>query len=312
MHALVWDIEPAFLHIGPIELRYYGLLFASTLLIGFYLFRMQLRRYGYKDNVADDFLLWGVLGTVIGARLVHCFFYEPEFYLSNPGEIIKVWKGGIASHGATIGLITVAWIFGYRRKIPFLQLSDGIVMAAALGSGLVRLGNFFNSEIVGRKISTGWGVKFLRFTPDKQAAFHNAAGACSHSDMACLVKYWPVRHPSQLYEALGGFTILAILLVAFSLQKKRQYPGLIVGLFLSFYFLFRFLIEFVKEFQTLHSGLTMGQYLSIPFFLFGVTVIVLSLRSKPIPLLPDPNKGERKEADKNAGKSKKHNKKHHS
>lgn len=289
MHAFVWDINPTFLHIGPLELRYYGLLFASTLLFGFYFFKMQMRRYGYKDDIADDFLLWGVLGTVIGARLIHCFFYEPEFYLSNPIEILKVWRGGIASHGATVGLITVVWVFTRRRKIPFLKLSDGIVMAAALGSSLVRFGNFFNSEIVGRETTSWWGFKFLRYSPDKLTAWKNAGGACLRTDVECLTQYWPIRYPSQLFEAIGGMVILITLLVAFRLQKNKQYPGLIVGIFLSSYFLFRFLIEYVKEFQTLHSGFTMGQYLSVPFFIFGVTVMFISLRTPPIPQLPDPN-----------------------
>ncbi|MCK5807645.1 prolipoprotein diacylglyceryl transferase [bacterium] len=308
MHALVWDVSPTLVHLGPLELRYYGILFASTLLFGFYFFKMQMRRYGYKDEIADDFLIWGVLGTVIGARLIHCFFYEPSFYLSNPLEILKVWKGGIASHGATVGLITVVWVFTSRRKIPFLKLSDGIVMAAALGSSFVRFGNFMNSEIVGRLTTDGWGIKFLRYSPDKFSAFKSAAGACVRDDMQCLTQYWPVRYPSQLYEAIGGMIILIALLVAFHLQKKKQYPGLIVGIFLSSYFSFRFFIEYVKEFQTLHSGFTMGQYLSIPFFIFGVTVMFISLKTEPIPELPDPNI-EEKPSKEPKKKSKKHKRK---
>ncbi|HRZ80235.1 MAG TPA: prolipoprotein diacylglyceryl transferase, partial [bacterium] len=172
----VWNGDPVIAFIGGIQLRYYGIFFASTILIGFFLFRRILRMYGYKDKMADDFLIWGVLGVVIGARLIHCLFYEPEYYLSNPLEILKVYKGGVASHGATVGLITAVLLFIRKYKIKFFELSDGIVFAAALGATLVRLGNFFNSEIVGIKTSSAWGMKFIRHNPDYITAKNLATG----------------------------------------------------------------------------------------------------------------------------------------
>ena len=152
MHThFIWNADPVLFSIGDLQLRYYGILFALTILLGFFLMRRILRIYGYKDKMADDFLIWGVLGVVIGARLVHCFFYEPDFYFANPIEILKVHKGGVASHGATIGLITAVLLFIRKYKIKFFELSDGIVFAAGVGATLVRLGNLFNSEIVGRE-----------------------------------------------------------------------------------------------------------------------------------------------------------------
>lgn len=278
----VWNGDPVITFIGSMQLRYYGIFFASTILIGFFLMRRILRMYGYKDKMADDFLIWGVLGVVIGARLIHCFFYEPGYYLSNPLEILKVYKGGVASHGATVGLITAVILFVRKYKIKFFELSDGIVFAAALGSTLVRLGNFFNSEIVGIKTVVPWGMKFLRHNPDYIAAKNLATGHCDISNMECLIQYWPVRHPSQLYEAAGGLTILIIMLAVSIIFKNVKKPGLYVGIFLTLYFSFRFFVEFFKEHQVfMDEKLDMGQYLSFPFILFGIYAFYYAFRKVP-------------------------------
>lgn len=277
--ALTWSADPIMIQIGSIPIRYYGLFFASTILIGFYLMRRILRQYGFKDKMADDFLLWGVLGVVLGARLIHCFFYEPQYYFSNPLEILKIYKGGVASHGATVGLITAVFLFIKKYKIKFFELSDGIVFAAALGATLVRIGNFFNSEIVGRVTTLPWGIKFLKNGSDYGIAKNLATGKCDISSMDCLVQYWPVRHPSQLYEAAGGLIILIVMLAISIIFKNKKFPGIYAGIFLTMYFTFRFLIEFVKEFQTLHEGLTMGQYLSIPFVIFGLWALIRAIKT---------------------------------
>lgn len=250
MTGFVWDIDPALFKIGPLELRYYGLLFGATLLLGYHLFRKQMEKRGYGEDISEKFLMWGVLGVVVGARLVHCLFYEPGYYLSNPLEILKIYKGGIASHGATLGLFTVVLIFSRKYKIPFMILGDALVFAAAVGATFVRIGNFFNSEIVGRVTTLPWGVHFMRYIDKGQN----------------------LRHPSQLYEAFGGFVVLMTLILV-DKKVKQGKPGLFAGIFLVMYFSFRFLIEFVKEYQTLSSFLTMGQYLSIPFVLIGVYFI---------------------------------------
>ncbi|MGI6393469.1 MAG: prolipoprotein diacylglyceryl transferase [bacterium] len=276
---IVWNANPVILSLGGFQLRYYGLFFALTILIGFFLMRRILRIYGHKDKVADDFLIWGVLGVVIGARLVHCFFYEPEFYLSNPVEILKIHKGGVASHGATIGLITAVLIFVRKHKIKFFELSDGIVFAAGVGATLVRLGNLFNSEIVGRETTASWGWKFIRNTSDLRIAKNLAMGKCDISSMECLIEYWPVRHPSQLYEAAGGFTILLIMLAVSFIFKELKKPGLYVAIFLTGYFSFRFFVEFFKEHQVFMEGaLDMGQYLSLPFIIFGLFVFYYTFK----------------------------------
>ena len=287
--AFVWDIDPTIITLGPLQLRYYGILFGLTLLIGYWLFRKQLERYGYPEKIAESYLLWGVLGVIVGARLAHCFFYEPDYYLRNPAEIIKVWKGGIASHGATIGLFLTAIWFTRKHKMPFLKLGDGIVYAAAVGATLVRIGNFMNSEIVGRITDASWGMRFLRNPEDlplARSAAIAANAACDLSSIDCLLPFWPVRYPSQLFEALGGLTVLALLLLTLALLKGKNRPGIFSGVFLSVYFTFRFFVEFFKEFQEeyrIGSLLTMGQWLSIPFICIGIWFIVRALRKDPEP-----------------------------
>ena len=278
MHYFVWDVQPTILFLGPLQLRYYGILFGLTLLVGFSLFTRRMKAYGYSEEISEKFLLYGVLGVVIGARLVHCLFYEPNFYLSNPIEILKVWKGGIASHGATVGLFTVAIWFSRKNKIPFFHLGDSIVFAAAVGATFVRIGNFFNSEIVGRITNVPWGVKFLKHSADIGLAEKAAVGHCDISNINCLIQYWPVRHPSELYEATGGLIILITLLLVDKMTKGKDLTGIFSGIFLTIYFTFRFFIEFVKEYQALNGFLTMGQWLSIPFIIVGIIIFVNSIK----------------------------------
>ena len=142
-----------------------------------------------------------------------------------------------------------------------------------MGATFVRLGNFFNSEIVGKITTVPWGFKFLRNPDDMKLAINAATGHCDISKMECLIEYWPVRHPSQLYEAFGAFTILIIMLVVSFVRKDHRKSGLYTALFLILYFSFRFCIEFIKEYQVFEEGLTMGQYLSIPFIIFGIFVL---------------------------------------
>jgi prolipoprotein diacylglyceryl transferase len=248
MDDFVWNVDPVFLRLGPVHLRYYGICFALTIILGYYLFEWQMARRGYARDVSARFLLYAVVGLTVGARLGHCFFYHPRLYLRHPLEIARVWQGGLASHGATIGLLLAAVVYSRRGHVPFLVLMDGTAYAAAVGAILIRIGNFFNSEIIGRETSVPWGVRFLR----RDAL---------------------LRHPSQIYEALGGLCILGVLL---ALQRNRlsKTPGFIAGIFFVVYFAFRFIVEFVKEYQVFHRGLTMGQYLSIPFLLLGAAILV--------------------------------------
>ncbi len=256
-HAFVWDIDPVILRMGPLQLRYYGIIFASMLYIGFFIWRKQMLRAGYSLELAERFLLWGVIAVLVGARLGHCLFYEPERYLSDPIQILYFWKGGLASHGATIGLVVAMLGFSIKYKLRFLEVLDRMSIPSAVGAASVRFGNFFNSEIVGRQTDVAWGVYFPRY-----------------DDMMGLPP--TVRHPSQLYEFAMGLTVILALYLADKWAGKEKRPlGLLAGLFLVLYFAGRFSVEFVKEYQTLQTGsLTMGQYLSIIPFTVGVGLLV--------------------------------------
>ncbi len=277
-----WDIDPILVDFGALQIRYYGLWFAATIYAGLYIWRREAMQRGYSPIFAEDFLLYGVLGIVLGSRLGHCLFYEPERYLANPIEILYFWKGGLASHGATIGLFFVVWLFGRRNKLKFLRIADMFVPAVAFAAGGVRIGNFFNSEIVGRAWDGPWAVIFARY--DRFAGIEPAIP----------------RHPTALYEVLMGLFTFALLMFLKSRKIRRAGSGFYTGVFLISYFSCRFIVEFFKEYQvdkfvanakqiaTAGEGLqlTMGQYLSILPVVVGVFFLVRALK-QPIDAIPE-------------------------
>jgi len=255
MNGFTWNIDPVLLRLGPLQLRYYGICFALTIICGYLLLERYLVRRGHSRDLSARFLLYAVVGLTVGARLMHCFAYQSGHYLRNPLEIVQVWHGGLASHGGAIGLVAAGIIFARVSGIPFLDLADAGVFAGAAGAALVRIGNFFNSEIVGRVTTVPWAVRFAR-------------------------RDLELRHPAQLYEAAGALVILAAMLLL--ARRDRPYPrGFFFGLFFTSYFVFRFFVEFVKEYHTLQSGLTMGQYLSMPFIVLGVVWLLWTRRREP-------------------------------
>ena len=252
--ALLWDVDRVWFRIGPVDIRYYGVCLMLTLAVGYYLVWLHFKGRGYPDDVPQRYLAYLLVGFFVGARLGHCFFYHPGDYLLHPLDILKLWQGGIASHGAGVGMTLAALLFHFRHRIPFLVVADGTVLPAAVGAVFVRIGNFFNSEIVGRVTDVPWAVVFAR--RDMQP-----------------------RHPSQIYEALGGLAVLIVLLV---LRRRRDLrPGVLAGVFLTSYFTFRFGVEFFKEYHAPTGFFTMGQYLSVPFVAFGVGVLAAALRRRP-------------------------------
>ncbi len=200
-----------------------------------------------------------IFGTVIGARLGHCLFYNPTYYLSNPIEIIKVWEGGLASHGAAIGIIIAIYLFSNKKKnYSMLWILDRIVIVVALAGTFIRLGNLFNSEIIGIPTDVSWAFIFT--------AVDNVP-----------------RHPAQLYESIAYLIIFVILFFVYYKGIEKNRTGLLFGLFLVLVFSFRFFIEFVKENQSgFEAGmaLNMGQLLSIPFIIAGIVFISKSFKPK--------------------------------
>ncbi len=281
--AMTWDLDPILIDFGPLQIRYYGVLFALTIYSGFWLFRRDLMRNGKSPEYAEILLWYGVAGIIGGARLGHCLFYEPERYLSNPIEILYFWKGGLASHGATAGIFFVLWLFARNKKLTFRFAADCVMPAIAFAAGGVRVGNFFNSEIVGRAWDGPWAVIFARY--DRMMGISPAIA----------------RHPTAAYEVLMGLLTFAVLTWLIRKDIRRAGSGLLSGVFLIMYFSFRFTVEFFKEYQvdSLAEGalvaqragegmaLTMGQYLSIVPVAIGVLMLVLALRS-PKDAIPEP------------------------
>lgn len=247
---------------APFELRYYSVLFMGVFLGGYALLNWQIRRGGGDERDSSDFIVYGVLGVLVGARLGHVLFYDLDHALRDPMWVFEIWTGGLASHGATIGLIVAMWVYTKRRDIPFIEGADRFSFSAALGATLVRVGNFLNSEIVGRPTDQTWGVKFPRF--------HEGP----------LV----YRHPSQLYEVALGLLVLGVLYVVDRAAGKEKRPrGLLIATFFAVYFTGRFFVEYFKAYQTLDpetSMFTMGQYLSMPAAALGYFGVWWSLKQR--------------------------------
>ncbi len=281
--AITWDLDPILFDFGAIQIRYYGVMFALTIYAAFWIFRQQSLRNGKSPEYAEVFLWYGVAGIIGGARLGHCLFYEPEHYLSNPIEILYFWKGGLASHGATAGIFFILWLFARRNRVRFRFVADCVLPGIAFAAGGVRIGNFFNSEIVGRAWDGPWAVIFTRY--DKMMGIDPAIA----------------RHPTAFYEVLMGFITFAVLMWVIRQDWRRAGSGLVSGIFLILYFSFRFIVEFFKEFQvdSLAEGaleaqkageglaLTMGQYLSILPVAIGVWMLVKAIR-EPKDDIPEP------------------------
>jgi phosphatidylglycerol---prolipoprotein diacylglyceryl transferase len=271
---MTWNPDPEIFRIGPLAIRYYSLLFVAALLLGHKLWMWQSERLGYDLLIADKWLMWGVLAVVVGSRLGHCFFYEPAYYFANPLEILKVWKGGLASHGATVGLVFTLWFYGRKYDIPWVETLDRMAMPASVAATFVRLGNFMNSEIVGRVTDVSWAVRFPR---------HDGVDALP-------------RHPSQLYEtALGAGVFFILFLVDRALPDRGRRRGVLTGTFFIVYFSGRFFVEYAKEYQSLTAAFpfTMGQLLSVPFVVLGIVALWLALSGrlgtlKPPVVVPEP------------------------
>lgn len=258
--VVVWDFDPVLFSIGSFDIRYYGLMWAIALLLGGYMFNSFCKKEGLDQKIADSIFIYGTLATIIGARVGHCLFYEPSYYLAKPWAIItEIRDGGMASHGAAIGLLIGLWLFSRKNKMPYIWSLDRIMIPVGIGGAIVRLGNLFNSEIIGNVTDVPWGFKFVRLYPNLP------------------IEAVPVQHPTQLYEALCyivTFVILAYMYYAKDMGRRR--PGVLFGVGLEGIFLTRFIIEFIKIEQVdFEKGmmLDMGQILSIPFIVLGIYML---------------------------------------
>ena len=258
--AIVWDFDPTFFSIGGFEIRWYSLTWVAALLFGGWLFAYFCKREGKPSSVSDTTFMYIALGTIIGARLGHCLFYDPVHFLSHPWEIITgIRDGGLASHGAAIGIVLGIWLSSRKNNVPILWTADRLGIIAPMSGAMIRFGNLFNSEIFGHETDLPWGFKFVR-SGEWNREF--APNAC---------------HPTQIYEALCYIVCFAILFALYRYTKVAQRKGFIFGAAMVGIFLSRFIIEFVKNNQEKFEDgmmLNMGQWLSVPFIMAGIIFMV--------------------------------------
>lgn len=251
--------SPSLETIGPIQPRWYGLMFAFSFIAGYTVVSRLFFDANRTQEDIDRLLVYILVATIIGARLGHVFFYEAEFYLRNIHLIPQIWTGGLASHGAAIGIIVAMYLYAKKTKgTTFMWVADRIVVGVALGGMFIRTGNFFNSEILGKPTDLPWAIIF-EIAPSLTAAEQAMP-----------------RHPSMLYEAILCLFIFAILAFMYYKYDKKPPEGALFGSFLVMLFTGRFLIEFTKETLAdfmMGSSLDMGQLLSVPFVLAGIWIL---------------------------------------
>ena len=257
-----WNINPEIFSLGPIHVRWYGLLFAIGFLFGYNQGEKMFKRENIDLQWLESLFIYLIVATVVGARLGHVFFYGWDYYSQHPIEILYVWQGGLASHGGVIGILIALTLWSkIVSKRSLLWILDRVVVPSALVAALIRFGNLMNSEIYGIPTTLPWGVIFER----------------NHETIA--------KHPTQIYESLSYLLTFGVMMYMYWKTKAKDYQGLLVGVFFVMVFSARFLIEYIKEDQEAFEAtmsLNMGQWLSIPFVLTGLLIIVLAIKKGPV------------------------------
>jgi prolipoprotein diacylglyceryl transferase len=265
---IVWDVTPEIIP-GWKTPNYYGLLFVTGIFLGFLTIKRMFKKEGVDEKTLDTLLIYVVVGTILGARLGHVFFYDWDQYKNNLGDIFKIWEGGLASHGAAIAILIALFIFSKKvSKKPFLWILDRVVAPIAIAAVFIRLGNLMNSEIAGIPTDVPWAFSFPYYFNDLTREFDATP-----------------RHPTQIYEALSYLLLYLFLLFMYWKKEAFKREGLLFGIFMIGLWGVRFLVEFVKEGQTARdytNALNTGQMLSIPFFLVGVWLVIRALRKEVI------------------------------
>ena len=270
--SITWNPDPVIFNLfGALPIRYYSLLFAGGLFLGY----LVVKRMWVKEKLSleslDKLAFYVFIATILGARLGHCLFYEPGYYLKHPLEMILPFNTqggkftytgfqGLASHGGILGVFIAIWLFARKTKMDIFNVLDKVAIGGALTGAFIRLGNFMNSEILGKATGSDFGVIFKRVDN-------------------------VVRHPAQLYESLAYFAIFILLFLLYKNKKFKRGDGFLFGLFFTLLFLARFLIEFFKINQVqFEEGMAfnMGQLLSIPFMIGGIAVMIWKKNPKKV------------------------------
>jgi phosphatidylglycerol---prolipoprotein diacylglyceryl transferase len=269
LSQITWAVRPDVFMMGGLEVRWYGLAFALGFFLGIAMMTKMFAKEGVPEKWVDSLFIYVIVATVLGARLGHVFFYAWDYYAVHPLEIFKIWEGGLASHGGSLGILIAIWIYSKKvSKRSMLWTLDRLAVPVALVAAFIRLGNLMNHEIYGHPTDLPWGFKFILNVREWQ---HGADPI-----------YSLPSHPTQIYEALCYLITFAVVSLLYWKNKTaKQKEGLIIGVFFIGIFLSRFLIEFVKEDQEAFEAtmtLNMGQWLSIPFILAGILLLIRAIK----------------------------------
>ena len=301
---MIWNPAEG-IYLGPITIRFYSLMFVIAFGLGWYIMKQIFIKEKESIEKLDSLFIWTVIATSIGARLGHVFFYDWEYFRNHPEEILLPFKfqpefqftgfAGLASHGAAVAIIIAMYFYSTKIiKRPLLWVLDRVVIPVSCGAIFVRIGNFFNSEIIGKETTSSFGVKFVRdrFSSEDAISYTKLSNSneaynaiVNDPKYADLLAQVPLKHPAQLYEAFFYIFVFLILVFLYVKTDYREKHGLIFGFFLVLLWTVRFFVEKVKESQGgIEESLGLfstGQWLSIPFIIIGVVFIFLA--EKPLP-----------------------------
>ena len=269
LSSIVWDVDPTIFEIGSRQIRWYGLMWGIGFILAYKYAEWLFKKEKYPEEWVDKLFVYSLVSVVVGARLGHCLFYQWDYYTSNPVEILKIWEGGLASHGGAIGLLIAAWLLNKKEfsKEPkfhtsLLWIMDRLVVGVCVTATLIRLGNLMNSEIYGTPTDLPWGFIFVR---DGQT-------------VPC--------HPTQIYEMIYCIVGFVVTWLMYWKAKAYKREGLLLGVFLEIIFFTRFMLEFIKNDQELFEAghiLNMGQILSLPFIIWGIYLIIRAFKRPALP-----------------------------
>ncbi len=283
--AVTWDADPTLFTILGREIRWYGLLWVIGLIVAVYIVQKIFKHEDLPEKWFDSLFVYMIVGIIAGARLGHCLFYEPGYYLANPIEILKVWEGGLASHGGVIGIIIAVWLYSRKvTKLSMLWTFDRVMVPTGFTAAMIRLGNLMNHEIYGGPTDQPWGFRFV----DNLYEWMRGAEPV----------FTEPSHPTQIYEALAYLVVFGITMYLYWKTNAKDRKGLITGVGILIIFLFRFFVEYIKNVQVEseiamrdNTGLILGQWLSIPFILWGIWLIWDALR-RPAVIANTPKESE--------------------
>ncbi|MDD3788018.1 MAG: prolipoprotein diacylglyceryl transferase [Petrimonas sp.] len=291
--SVTWDVDPTLFTLFGREIRWYGLLWVIGLIVAVYVVQKIYKHEDLPEKWFDSLFVYMMVGIIAGARLGHCLFYEPGYYLSHPVEILKIWEGGLASHGGVIGIIIAVWL--YSRKITkqsMLWTFDRVMVPTGFTAAMIRLGNLMNHEIYGGPTDQPWGFRFI-------TNLHQWMQGAEPV-------YSQPSHPTQIYEAAFYLLVYAVTMWLYWKTNAKDRQGLILGVGILLIFLFRFFVEFIKNVQvdSEHSliastGLNIGQWLSVPFIIWGIWLIWRAMKREPVKAItPKQSDIDRREAKK--------------